>query len=168
MRLFKGGHIALFSQGAVSDHVSTSLRRADYAKQATDAFERVKGLLSGQEGWTPLEHKHGADIAAHKKLLDGKSVEMVRAEGLVEGAQAEALRDRVFNQSFEEKKKGDESFLEEEILEEVDDNTRVLYQAYSAPWPLSNRDLVMLRSKWEENGVFYQVLRRMQSCTVSF
>ena len=137
--------------------MTTSLRRTDYAKQATDAFERVKGLLSGEEGWTPLEHKHGADIAAHKKLLEGKSVEMVRAEGLVEGAQAEALRDRVFNQSFEEKKKGDDSFLEEEILEEVDGNTRVLYQAYSAPWPLSNRDLVMLRSKWEENGVFYQV-----------
>jgi hypothetical protein len=67
------------------------------------------------------------------------------------------LLEKVFNQTFEEKKKGDDSFLNEEILEAVSDEVKVLYQLYAVPWPLSNRDLVILRSKWEEDGTFYQV-----------
>jgi hypothetical protein len=34
---------------------------------------------------------------------------------------------------------------------------KIVYQAYKLPWPLSNRDLVMIRAAFEEDGVFYQI-----------
>ena len=96
-------------------------------------------------------------MEAWKKALPGKSVEVVKATGVIDGVQPEELRNKVYDQPFDEKKKSDDSFLEEEVLETVDDSTKVIYQAYSAPWPVSNRDLVILRSKREENGTYYQI-----------
>ena len=127
-----------------------------YKEEAKAAFERVKTMLN-EDGWTPVEHKAAADIKAWKRSLPGKSVEVVKATGVVDGVQPGELNDKVFNQPYEEKKKADDSFIAEELLETVDDNSKILYQAYSAPWPVSNRDLVLLRSKWEEDGVHYQV-----------
>lgn len=127
-----------------------------YAESAAEAFGRVKQLMD-EPGWSAFEHKSDPSIVATKRTLPGKSVEIVKASGLVPGIEPRTLRDLVYEQSFEEKKAADSSFLEEQVLEVVDANSKVLYQAYSAPWPVSNRDLVLLRSKWEENGTFYQV-----------
>lgn len=82
----------------------------------------------------------------------------MRAEGVVEGTTPQALFDLVYNQSFAEKKKSDDSMLADEVVESLNgDALRIVYQAYSAPWPVSSRDLLLNRSKVEESGVFWQV-----------
>lgn len=53
----------------------------------------------------------------------------------------------MFNQTFEDKKKGDDSLVADEIVEQLSPDVRVIYQAYSLPWPLSGRDILLNRSK---------------------
>ncbi len=118
----------------------------NHIETAATAFARVKELMMGS-GWIAFEHKFGADIKAEKKALPGKSVEIARAEGVVENVTPETLFNLVFNQTFEEKKKSDDSMLADEIVESINDDIRIVYQAYSAPWPVSGRDILLNRSK---------------------
>ena len=130
---------------------------ADYKVEATSALARIKVLLE-EPGWTEFEHKGAKDVKAQKKTLPGKGVEMVRAEGIIEGVAPAALFDLVFNQTFADKKKSDDSMQADEVVEEVEGGAlRIVYQAYSAPWPVSGRDLLLNRSHVEEGGVHWHV-----------
>jgi hypothetical protein len=127
----------------------------DYKSEAATALVRVKQLLE-EPGWVEFEHKGGKDVKAQKKTLPGKSVEIVRSDGLVEGVAPAVLCDWVMNQSFDDKKKSDASMQADEVVEEVGD-VRIVYQAYSAPWPVSGRDLLLNRSRVVEGNVYWHV-----------
>ncbi len=128
----------------------------DYKSEAAKALARIKELLE-QPGWIDFEHKGAKDVKASKKALPGKGVEIVRSDGVIEGVTPATLCDLVMNQSFEDKKKADASMLADEVVEQIDEALRVVYQAYSAPWPVSGRDLLLNRSRVEEDGVFWHV-----------
>ena len=77
--------------------------RSDYTAEAKAAFEKVKNLLAS-DGWVGFEHKSDPDIKSSKKPSES-GIDVVRATGIIEGANPKTLRDQVFSQSFEEKRK---------------------------------------------------------------
>ncbi len=121
-------------------------------------YEQIMKHLNDSSGWVPMEVDAAKcpGVQAWKKAVEGTSVEMIKATGLVPGADAAALCDRIFSQTYAEKAKEDPSFIAEEVLLE-EGPSKVMYQVYSAPWPVSNRDLVFRRTKVVENGVHMQI-----------
>ncbi len=147
----------------------------------------VKEHMEGTEGWIPFEVDEGKapDVNGWKKAIPGSSVEMIKAECLLKGVNAEAIWNRVFTQTFEEKHKADAALLCEETIEQFGENSKVMYQAYHAPWyacdfvclvfirvclcasyivtlmfrsrPVSTRDMVFRRTRLVKDGVYYQV-----------
>eukprot|EP01091_Cochliopodium_minus_P013193 TRINITY_DN418_c0_g1_i1.p2 TRINITY_DN418_c0_g1~~TRINITY_DN418_c0_g1_i1.p2 ORF type:complete len:225 (+),score=78.64 TRINITY_DN418_c0_g1_i1:49-675(+) len=127
----------------------------DYNKLSSEAFEKFKGHFKTNDGWTALKNDFQG-IESWEKLTTESPIKIIKATGTLK-CSAEKMFNKIWNQTYEEKKKGDDSLLEDTILEKIDDNTLIKYQGYKATWPVSNRDFLFLRSKFEENGAIYQV-----------
>jgi len=107
------------------------------------------------QGWKLFTTEY-PNIQSYEKLTDESPIKIIKATGKL-NCSAEKIFHKIWDQTYEEKKKTDDSLLKDAVLEKIDDHTIITYQSYKAPWPVSSRDFLFLRSKVVEDGNIYQV-----------
>ena len=106
------------------------------AKDAVDratshAFERIN-----DPNWEDLGE---ADLVqCYKKSLDN-GLNMFKAVGVIRKTPAE-IRDLLW--TYSRKKEWDPSLEHIYVVQQFSDDFRIIYQRFSAPWPVSSRDFV--------------------------
>jgi len=139
------------------------MSKEEYTKLIDEAYHRLKtDLVPNHDGWSPVTHPEAVEWS-YSKLLPGTSVNIVKARGKVPCA-AEKVHLKMWFETEEEKKKDDENQLAHQVLENYGNNDgkdgdmNVIYQLYALPWPLSNRDMVLLRGvRVAEDGTIYNI-----------
>jgi len=128
----------------------------DYKKVALDNFEEIKNLLQGDRTWTKILDENSTEI--FETSIPPNPIGCFRAVGIVDGA-PEKLFDVLWNARDDTWKKIDDSLTIWKIVEELDENNRILYQVNKLPWPLWARDCCMTQSKFVDNGSYNLCLR---------
>eukprot|EP01098_Paradermamoeba_levis_P000145 TRINITY_DN1014_c0_g1_i1.p1 TRINITY_DN1014_c0_g1~~TRINITY_DN1014_c0_g1_i1.p1 ORF type:complete len:203 (-),score=59.66 TRINITY_DN1014_c0_g1_i1:49-657(-) len=110
--------------------------------------QKVRALLKETEGWTLFSETDG--IITSSKPLEGCSVNCFRGVGFVKTTPKKAL-DLVLSFGLKEWQALDAAQLSWEVIEQVNDHERVVYQVNKLPWPLWSRDTVTV-SRWTEDA----------------
>eukprot|EP01094_Clydonella_sp_ATCC50884_P029722 TRINITY_DN939_c0_g1_i1.p1 TRINITY_DN939_c0_g1~~TRINITY_DN939_c0_g1_i1.p1 ORF type:complete len:215 (+),score=83.55 TRINITY_DN939_c0_g1_i1:30-647(+) len=130
---------------------------ADYNALVDETLTAVKGFMSSEDGWAPVEGIPSSVTNSFIRDVPGAAVKLVRATGNCSAA-AQAVHDMLWNESVETKKKEDDTLLVHEVLEEFGDEMNIIHQVYKLPWPLANREIVVVKKVVrDEDGTIYHV-----------
>jgi hypothetical protein len=97
-------------------------------------------------GWEKLSKN--CEIHTYRKRTSN-GVYMLRVECEVKANPAKVIQLLVDN---DRKKEWDESYIEGHVVADLGPGMRILYNKFSAPWPVSNRDFVFAVKHFEING----------------
>jgi len=129
---------------------------AEYIAASTKTFQAVKQILGEKEGWNKIYE--GEDTIVTDKKSSECPINCVKAWGLVNGS-AKDLCEKVWSWKYEDHLKLDSNLLKWEIVEQLNENHRILYQVNKLVFPLYSRDMSVVQSKYEENGSYYVILK---------
>jgi len=111
----------------------------------------AKKILAEKEGWVQSYDKDGT--TAWRKPLTGSPIDTFKIVATL-NASPQVACNRIWNFKFSDWKYMDENVLGYDILENISENAKIIWQGNSLPWPLYSRDVVMITIKVEENGSF--------------
>jgi len=131
------------------------------AKQATEeAWNRAQTLVSETDGWT--EEKRDSTAVLTSKNFEGCPINCFKVVGVVDTTPKQAV-DLLWGWRKPEWQRFSPDVEEWEIVEEVDENTRVIRQVNKLSWPLSNRDMALASARVEgENDTHAIVFRSIE------
>lgn len=119
--------------------VPRSRGRARIASRSALALLLVAGAARAGEGaWEPVRDEAG--IAVHRRKIDGASLHEFRGRGVVRAPLARVLgviHDSAHRTEWMHK------CVEARSVEEIGDGGQIAYNRTQAPWPLSDRDVVL-------------------------
>lgn len=110
---------------------------------AEEKFAELRNILKSE--WQLVKKED--NITIEKKILPGSEIACFKAMGHV-NAEAKILFDYVRHvyDSFDGMKEHDKKILEFEIIEKINDNTKICYQINSLVWPIWSRDLLYVQT----------------------
>jgi hypothetical protein len=123
-------------------------------EQVANAVALAKTLMKETDGWTVSKEEGNTVLSV--KTCPGSSVNCARAVGPVKG-KPEELIEKLWAFRKAEWQKWSDDVEEWNIIDEVDENTRVVYQVNKLPWPIWNRDACFAQAKGEDSGVHYLI-----------
>ena len=123
----------------------------DYSELATQAIhqasQQVESLLSSPD-WEYLGDPD--DIHCYKRTLEN-GINMTKGVGLINKS-AEEIRSLLW--TYNRKKEWDDSLEEIYVISQFSEDFRLIYQRFSAPWPVSGRDFVFATKYYStEQGI---------------
>ena len=122
---------------ALSEHANQII--ANCAAELLQASQSV-------EGWEDLGVTN--DVKSYRRMTDN-GIYLVRGEGII-NVPAQRILDLLLD--ADRKKEWDEMYLEGYIVAEIGPGTRILYNRFSAPWPVYERDFVFIGKHQEVDG----------------
>ncbi len=125
---------------------------ANWSSIADETFSLASQLIADQEGWTVVNEADG--VLLESKPRQGSYINCYRVQGLVDKTPQEGA-EWMWKWRLGEWQKFTPDLQEVTVVEQVNENQRLLYQRSSLPWPLWHRDVCMLSTKMEKNGVYY-------------
>lgn len=110
-----------------------------------EKLQLLKNLISSDK-W--LLVKNVDNVTTKKKFFEDSNIACFSSNGLIK-ADTNKLSNFVWNvfSSEENMKKYDPNIVKYEVVQNIDDNTRICHQINSLPWPIWPRELVFLQSK---------------------
>eukprot|EP01121_Diplochlamys_sp_Union-15-3_P009955 TRINITY_DN273_c0_g1_i1.p1 TRINITY_DN273_c0_g1~~TRINITY_DN273_c0_g1_i1.p1 ORF type:complete len:205 (+),score=43.29 TRINITY_DN273_c0_g1_i1:70-684(+) len=121
-----------------------------------EGLEAAKKFGAEVDGWTQSHDANG--VIGAWKTITGSSISCYRATGTV-NAPPEKVIDELWGRREAEWKKYDDGIQKWEIKEQIDANTRIVYQDNKLGFPLSNRDMVMIQGRFHEGDTYYLVFK---------
>ena len=129
-------------------------------KQAIEeAWNRANTLASETEGWK--EEKKDDVAFLTSKNFEGCPVNCFKVVGVV-NATPKAAVDLLWGWRKEEWQRFAPDIEDWEIVDEVDENTRVVRQVNKLSWPLSNRDMALASGRVESDGTHALIFRSVE------
>ena len=98
------------------------------------------------EGWEDLGVTN--DVKSHRRMT-GNGIYMVRGEGII-NVPAHRIIELLLD--VDRKNEWDEMYLEGHTVADIGPGTRIVYNRFSAPWPVSQRDFVYVMRNQEVDG----------------
>lgn len=108
------------------------------------------------EGWEDLGVTN--EVQAYRKLTES-GIYLVRGEGVI-NVPVQKIIDLLTD--ADRKKEWDEMYLEGYIVAEIGPGTRILYNRFSAPWPVYERDFVFVVKHQEVDGKVVYVAKSIE------
>jgi len=121
---------------SVSEAIQTSWSLAKARKDETD-------------GWAEAKKKGGDTL--YSKKYDDCPINCFKVVGVVEGVKPQQLVDMMWAWREEKWKLIDPQIDTWQIIDEIDDNNRVIHQTSKLTWPIHNRDMVMASGRIHES-----------------
>lgn len=116
-----------------------------FADKKKEKLKLLEKLLS-DSNWELV--KENDDITMKRKFLKGSKIACFKSNGLIKAGMDE-LVDFIWN-TFDSKEnmlKNDQSIMEYDVIENIDDNNRICRQINSLPWPIRSREFVFMQTK---------------------
>ena len=130
----------------------------NYRGIAEKNLKYVKDTIDNQEGWK--ESFNNGETVGFTKEIFGSSIKCVMATSVVNMKPKDML-DKIWE--FDHKKWNEDGSLKHyEIVEDIDDDTRILYKVRSLPWPLWDRDFCEVQARFEMNGSYYLIMQSVE------
>eukprot|EP01098_Paradermamoeba_levis_P007339 TRINITY_DN3026_c0_g1_i1.p1 TRINITY_DN3026_c0_g1~~TRINITY_DN3026_c0_g1_i1.p1 ORF type:complete len:198 (-),score=74.63 TRINITY_DN3026_c0_g1_i1:58-651(-) len=123
---------------------------------ADKIFAEVLHLAGETEGWKVTKDGNGAVLS--EKGVEGSALNMFRVVAVVPHPPKKVI-DTLWSWGLAEWKEYDPDVKEWRVVQQIDDNTRVLYQVNSLPWPLWARDTCLTQARREKDGTFALLLK---------
>lgn len=98
------------------------------------------------EGWEDLGETN--EVRSYRKMTES-GIHMIRGEGVI-NVPVQQIMDLLLDQ--DRKKEWDEMYVEGYIVAEISPGIRILYNRFSAPWPVYERDFVFVLKHQEIDG----------------
>lgn len=131
---------------------------ADYVKQAQECFAHLQKEGLSDEGWTSSGEKDG--IKVYYKDLPDSAIRHFKGVGIVK-ATAEVLRLHLVQLDL--RKHWDPMFIEGAYKVGVTKEIRVVYYAFSAPWPVSARDFICIAGESiDDSGIVVSAVKSIK------
>jgi len=124
--------------------------------QQSEKLDYVRNLLQCSN-WQLVQPISSTDnIQIDKLSIEGSNLDCFCSSGLV-NVDMLTLMSYVWNVYAREEhvKEFDSDIVSYEVVEQLDDNTRLCYQINSMPWPLWSRDVLYLQIKTVVNNIGY-------------
>eukprot|EP01120_Amphizonella_sp_Union-15-10_P006088 TRINITY_DN1900_c0_g1_i1.p1 TRINITY_DN1900_c0_g1~~TRINITY_DN1900_c0_g1_i1.p1 ORF type:complete len:236 (-),score=50.51 TRINITY_DN1900_c0_g1_i1:44-664(-) len=115
-----------------------------YSSIVQEATKNALALVLENSGWTE-KFKDGTTVGS-SKAFPPSPIECYRVSGIV-NASPSRLADIIWSRTKEDWQIVDDAVVEWEIKQQIDDNTRIVYQVNKLTWPLWSRDLVYVQSR---------------------
>jgi START domain len=141
-------------KGHVLDGVTTP-KSADELKQLLDdATAELLGYYKEEQGWSAVEHDHGATVSLAEREVSNCDVHLIKASCIVEASSGDKLCARLSIQEVDALKKFDEDLLALRLIESFGNGAdelgygaiQVTLRSYNAPFPVTNREFVTART----------------------
>eukprot|EP01100_Stratorugosa_tubuloviscum_P011607 TRINITY_DN51_c1_g1_i1.p1 TRINITY_DN51_c1_g1~~TRINITY_DN51_c1_g1_i1.p1 ORF type:complete len:203 (-),score=109.04 TRINITY_DN51_c1_g1_i1:87-695(-) len=127
---------------------------ANYEQLSAESLNNFKSYINA----TDFTHqKVEAGISVSIRPFPGSELKMYKAEIAVNGRTPADIASKIwaFLSDANAIKQADDKITEIRNLQSVSPNISIDYQIHSLPWPLWARDMVLMRSHFEEGGVHY-------------
>merc|ERR1712188_154808 len=135
---------------------------SDFTEEISTTLTGVKEMMASTDGWDPIGSLPSSVESSFVRDIPGCGVKLVRATGRAK-APAEKIQEILWTESVETKKKEDDTLLKHEELEKFGDEKCVIHQVYKLPWPLANREIVVVKEVVrDDDGTIYHVNRSVQ------
>jgi len=118
----------------------------DYEKVAEEAKKRVISLAFGGEleGWKRVEFENEFGIEIFDKSDEGTSIKCLRAKGLFPVPPKYVFWEFVAQEDIEIRKRYDPDMQDTKLIEWIDEDIRVYWAGFNAPFPVKKRDFVVI------------------------
>jgi len=131
----------------------------EYKKVSTDAVHQIKTLMEGSsnEGWVPLalDFERSDLITAFEKPDPNSGFFYIRVSITIP-CPPKKLAEFIGNPDIKVRQQWDSDILEMKTLEQIDENTQVVYRGYQAPnVMITARDFVVLNTTSVESSGAY-------------
>ena len=121
---------------------------AEATRQIDDCLGRLDSLMRMDDGWEQFAEEDGVQGC---QFISPEGLQFVRAVGIINHP-AEAIAAYTFD--GKSKKKWDEMLAENRDVIKFNQTFKVVYEKFSMPWPLSDRDFVYaIKSIGRDDGV---------------
>eukprot|EP01111_Echinosteliopsis_oligospora_P004951 TRINITY_DN180_c0_g1_i1.p1 TRINITY_DN180_c0_g1~~TRINITY_DN180_c0_g1_i1.p1 ORF type:complete len:262 (-),score=71.99 TRINITY_DN180_c0_g1_i1:69-854(-) len=124
------------------------------------ASEQIPIILSQEnDDWLPFKfHDSGlgslSDVKVYEKEMPDTPIKGTKGTATIPSP-ASVVYELLWD--VEQKKQIEKELLEVEIIETISPSIDIIRARYSAPFPVTPRELVVMRVKMEENGEYYIV-----------
>jgi len=135
-------------QEVIFPELPTPKTLEDYQQVSRDAKARVLKLADEQEGWEEVgftEMGLPSDIKVFSKSEPNSSIECTKGIAILPGSPKDVLA-LVTTTDLQNRKQWDKDLVDIKLIERIDDKLAVYWAAYNAPFPVKNRDFVILIS----------------------
>jgi START domain len=111
-----------------------------YLSEATDLLDGcipdLLGLINREDGWDDLGENDGV---RGSQMMTPEGKQLIRSVGVINHTPEEIAE---FVLDISKKKRWDGMSEEISIVKEFDQNFKIIYESFYAPWPVSHRDFV--------------------------
>jgi hypothetical protein len=91
---------------------------------------------------------HNTDkVTLESRPMDESQIDAQKGTVILTGSDFDGLANKLFNPTFEERKKVYDEVLLEKVLHVINENNIVVQTQFSAPWPVVPREFVVLKTR---------------------
>eukprot|EP01130_Rhizamoeba_saxonica_P000700 TRINITY_DN10637_c0_g1_i1.p1 TRINITY_DN10637_c0_g1~~TRINITY_DN10637_c0_g1_i1.p1 ORF type:complete len:198 (+),score=40.70 TRINITY_DN10637_c0_g1_i1:58-651(+) len=119
-----------------------------------ETFETFKALLA-RDDWNQTLNDEKGNIG---HTLPSDPIDIFRGTAMVDYNNVE-LANLFYGLGADEWNKFDENTTSFEVREEYETGSRLVWQTHHLPWPLWDRDFLLMNKRFEEDGVVYLIYR---------
>eukprot|EP01120_Amphizonella_sp_Union-15-10_P009910 TRINITY_DN385_c0_g1_i1.p1 TRINITY_DN385_c0_g1~~TRINITY_DN385_c0_g1_i1.p1 ORF type:complete len:369 (-),score=71.83 TRINITY_DN385_c0_g1_i1:25-1131(-) len=118
--------------------------RQEYEALAAKTLEECLQLAEGP-GWSLINHGYDSDVRLYDKTEPGSPVNFIKTEAIFEASPQEVM-DLASVEDFNKRRQWEPELKHFEVVEVISPSISVIYQQYSAPYPVQDRDFVAFKA----------------------
>lgn len=127
----------------------------DYKDIAKKNLAYVQNLVNDNDGWEKTFEND--QTVGYTKEIFGSSIKCVLATSII-NMKPKDLMDQIWK--FDHKKWNEDGSLKKfHVVQDIDDETRILYKVRGLPWPLWDRDFCEVQARFEVDGSHYLIMQ---------
>jgi len=126
---------------------------------AKQALLRAKELRDDKNGWEVIKEEQNVKLEG--KVFSGHSHKCYRVKGAIELAPS-ALLEFMWTFETEQWKKLTPETIEWQTLETINKNLQAVRSTIKLPWPLTPRELVMVKARFSEGDTQFLVFQSIE------
>lgn len=101
--------------------------------------------LLNSEGWSQFHNTE--NVTVESKQIEGSYLPALKGSVVLKGSNFSGLTSKLFNPTFEERKRVYDEVISEKVLQIIDDDNIVVLTQFAAPWPVYPREFLVLKSR---------------------
>eukprot|EP01104_Vermistella_antarctica_P010503 TRINITY_DN2809_c1_g1_i1.p1 TRINITY_DN2809_c1_g1~~TRINITY_DN2809_c1_g1_i1.p1 ORF type:complete len:232 (-),score=57.03 TRINITY_DN2809_c1_g1_i1:151-846(-) len=139
----------------VYEECETPKTEEEYLALDEKQYTKMRTLSLNDDGWSTIPLEDMEDLELFERADLGGSINAIRVVALMPGSQQECF---ALNREtdLERVHKWDADVIETKIHKQISENVEVMYSTHNAPFPVTNRSFVYLRSKRvDEDGAIF-------------
>eukprot|EP01103_Thecamoeba_quadrilineata_P003174 TRINITY_DN12981_c0_g1_i1.p1 TRINITY_DN12981_c0_g1~~TRINITY_DN12981_c0_g1_i1.p1 ORF type:complete len:229 (+),score=39.53 TRINITY_DN12981_c0_g1_i1:89-688(+) len=125
-------------------------------------FDKIKNLYNDTGFWgSPTQEKGG--VSLYEKVNDDSGFKLYKVTGTIKDQVPKVLIEKVWNWRLAEWNNFSADTVKWDIIENVDETSRLTHQVQKLPWPIWSRDVSLLQSRFSEADTEYLIYKNVET-----